>query len=81
MNGGLCYNVTVVHTKEATMSAVTISNDKIRAIAHLIGQSQLPVPGVMSLVSSDPQDFFQCKNSVRWEERNICLQHANFPRQ
>ena len=33
------------------MSAVTISNNETRAIAHLIGNNQLPLPSEVSFVS------------------------------
>ncbi len=44
-NRAPCYDVTVVHSKKAMMSSVTLlRDDKIRAIAHVIGNNQLPVP-------------------------------------
>ena len=51
-NKMLNYNVSVVHSKDAMMSAVTLSNTHIRAIAHLISNNQLPTPLLLSDVSS-----------------------------
>ncbi len=52
--GNTCYNVVVLHSKEAILSAVNISNKnkKLQASAHLVGTNQLPLPEDVSIESN-----------------------------
>ena len=73
----LSYNVSVVHSRDAMMSAVTLSNTHVRAIAHLISNNQLPTPCLLSDVSSPTQ---RCrKNDDTWRGRGGSRKPLSWP--
>ena len=49
--GQTCYNVTLIHSSQARMSAAMVTNgsNQLQAVAHLIGTEQLPIPESVSI--------------------------------
>ena len=48
--GQTSYNVTLIHSAQARMSAAMVTNgaNQLQAVAHLIGTDQLPIPESVS---------------------------------